>query len=229
MLYSLLFGGASMRDILLRLLITIPIVLSALTVHECSHGWVSYKCGDPTARNLGRLTLNPIKHLDPIGTICMLLFGFGWAKPVPVNSRYYRKPRAYMALVAAAGPLSNILLAFFNIIIFNILWLIPVPDGGSFAYNIFVVSTTFFYLAAQMNIYLAVFNLIPIPPLDGSRILYIFLPPKWYFGVMRYERYIQIGLLALLWLGVFDLPLSWLSGNILNGMQWLIHLIPIFK
>ena len=102
---------------IISLLLSIPGVLLALSVHECAHGWMSYKLGDPTARNFGRLTINPIKHIDPIGFICMILFRFGWAKPVPVNARYYKKPRRDMALVAAAGPISNLIMCIIGIIL----------------------------------------------------------------------------------------------------------------
>lgn len=238
MLTDLISGGASFRQILLELIITVPIILISLTFHECAHGWVSYKCGDPTARNLGRLTLNPIKHIDPIGALCMLLCGFGWAKPVPVNSRYYKHPKWQMALVAAAGPITNLLLAFVSLLITNVITILPgfadsmfsIAEGSAgLKDNIAYIAYLFFWLMTQMNVYLAVFNLIPLPPLDGSRILFIFLPTRWYFKIMRYERYIQIILLVLLVTDVIVLPLSWISGRIIVGMEWLIGLIPIFR
>ena len=212
---------------ILQYVIMIPCVLIALTFHEVSHGYMSYKLGDPTARNLGRLTLNPIKHIDPIGFICMILFKFGWAKPVPVNSRYYKKPRRDMALVAAAGPLANILLAFVAMILVNVFEMIPVTSELS--YKILWATVNFFYTLATLSIYLAVFNLIPIPPFDGSRILYVFLPTKWYFGVMKYERYIMIGFMLFIILGGSFGILSVISSFILGGMDGLISLIPIFR
>lgn len=237
-------------DWLISILLTIPGVLLALSVHECAHGWMSYKLGDPTARNFGRLTLNPIKHIDPMGLLCMIFAGFGWAKPVPVNARYYKKPRRDMALVAAAGPISNLIMSVIGLLLvfiiyfiyqsvsadpihFNFLFLsahvgiAPQTDDMSIKimYLLFLLLVRF----ARLNIGLAVFNLIPIPPLDGSRIAFIFLPPKFYFGVMRYERYIQIAMFALLFLGAFDGILADLSYYLLVGILYLIQLIPIFR
>ena len=111
-------------DWLISILLTIPGVLLALSVHECAHGWMSYKLGDPTARNFGRLTLNPIKHIDPMGLLCMIFAGFGWAKPVPVNARYYKKPRRDMALVAAAGPISNLIMSVIGLLLVFIIYFI---------------------------------------------------------------------------------------------------------
>ena len=214
-------------DTLIQFLFVVPCVLIALTFHEFAHGYMAYKLGDPTAKNFGRLTLNPLKHLDPIGTICMIFFHFGWAKPVPINSRYFKKPRRDMALTAAAGPIMNFILAFFGMLVCRILTKIFVafPAQSDFVYYIQYAALTLFSYFHMLNLSLGVFNLIPIPPLDGSRIFYIFLPPKWYFGVMKYEKYIQLALLVLLWTGLLSRPLSaavsWISG----GMQWLVSWI----
>lgn len=236
---------------IISLLLTIPGVFLTLAVHECAHGWVSYKLGDPTARNLGRLTLNPIKHIDPMGLLCMIFFRFGWEKPVPVNARYYKKPRRDMALVAAAGPASNLImmvlsmfLVYFSYFIYDLaatqtysfayfwnLWagveglLIPEAIGAKLMFLWF----TFLMNFCILNASLAVFNLLPIPPLDGSRMAFIFLPVKFYFGIMRYERIIQIAMFALLFIGVFDGVLSTVTGALLNGTLSLIRLIPIFQ
>ncbi|MBQ3901141.1 MAG: site-2 protease family protein [Clostridia bacterium] len=230
MLLSLIRNGASLSEWLTRLLLSLPVILLALTVHEVSHGWVAMKLGDPTARNLGRLTLNPLKHLDPIGTVCMVLFGFGWARPVPINVRYFKKPRRDMALTALAGPASNFIMGFFGVLFYRIL--IAVfnsvigPTTSEFAFNVANVIVTLFYLFAWLNLSLGLFNLIPIPPLDGSRIFLTFLPPKYYFGVMKYERYIMLAFMILLYTGIVTTPLGWLVGRIFSGMNYLVGLIP---
>ena len=218
-----------MNEYLFRILLMVPIALISLSLHESAHGYVSYKLGDPTARNLGRITLNPLKHFDIFGFICMVLARVGWAKPVPVDPRYYKNPRTGMALTAAAGPVSNLLLAFLGVFgaELSYRWVIDLTLGGGNAALAITVFNFFYYLAIS-NISLAVFNLIPVPPFDGSRIVYVFLPPKYYFGIMKYERYIMIAVLVLVYIGVFDGPLGFAMQSIYNGMAWLINLLPIF-
>ncbi len=217
-----------MLDRIIDLLFVIPCVLFALTIHEVSHGYMAYRLGDPTARNLGRLTLNPLKHLDPIGALCMVLFHFGWARPVPINTRYFKKPRRDTALTAAAGPISNFIMAFLGLLVQQILFAVFIrhPATTQFAYNLQYAALTLFSYFHILNLSLGLFNLLPVPPLDGSRIFLTFLPAKYYFGIMQYERYIQLGLLLLLWLGFLDRPLSFLVSTISNGMQFLVELLP---
>ncbi len=228
MLLDLLLGnGSDPRWILIEFLLTLPVILIALTFHEVAHGWMSYKLGDPTAYNLGRLTLNPIKHLDPLGTLAMLLVGVGWAKPVPVNSRYYKKPKLGMALTALAGPVMNLILAFVGVILFYVSMLIM--SSVTIDPILAQIILTFFEYFAVLNAYLAVFNLIPVPPFDGSRIAFIFLPTKWYFGIMRYERIIVLVMLALLMTGSMSGVLSTIAGAVIDGMSWLVvQVIGIF-
>ncbi len=219
---------ASLTDKIIELLFVIPCVLIALTVHEVAHGWMAYKLGDPTAHNLGRLTLNPLKHIDPLGTLCMIFFHFGWARPVPINTRYFKKPRRDTALTAAAGPVSNFIMAFIGLLIRQILYAIFIshPATSQFSYNLQYAALTLFSYFHILNLSLGLFNLIPVPPLDGSRIFLVFLPAKYYFGIMKYERYIQFGLLLILWLGLLSRPLSFAVNLISNGMGFLIGLIP---
>ncbi len=185
-----------------RVLLNIPITLLALTVHECAHGWVSTKLGDPTPRYQGRLTLNPLAHLDPVGTLLMILTGFGWARPVQVNPNYYKNTKKGMALVAAAGPLSNFILAVIGTFIFMAIAIIGLftSAGGSFLNIVYTVLNRFILL----NINLMVFNLIPIPPLDGAKVLGMFLPNEAYYKMLQYERYSMLLIMLLSFTGMLD-------------------------
>lgn len=200
-------------------LILIPAVLLALMVHELAHGWVAYKLGDPTAKYAGRLTINPLKHVDPLGLICMVLFRVGWAKPVPVNMRNLKHPKRDMAIVASAGPLSNLLFGLVCVLLYYALML--------YASDIAFLSAlaTFIAVMASLNVTFAIFNLLPLPPLDGSRIAGLFLPSRWYYFLMQYERYIQIAVLLLLWLGVFSYPLSYANSVVIGWMEGLARWI----
>jgi Zn-dependent protease len=174
------------------LLLAIPLLYSII-VHELAHGWVAYTMGDPTAKNQGRLTLNPLKHLDPLGTLMLFIVGFGWAKPVPVNVTNIPNRRTGFVLVSAAGIVANTLFAFLAILTMQILS--PPPESS--------IAVFLFYLA-QINIILAAFNLIPIPPLDGSKILMGFLPSNIRHVFHRIEPYGFFVIIALLYLGVLN-------------------------
>lgn len=203
------------------LVYTIPAVLVAISMHEFAHGYVSYKLGDPTPKERGRLSLNPFAHLDPMGTLCLLFFHFGWAKPVPVNPYYYKKRKKGMVLVALGGPIVNMLLAFISLLITGIIIKVTGGYAGKVAYFFFQL----FSYSTIINLGLGVFNLIPFPPLDGSKILGAILPEDKYFKLIKYERYGYFILLGLLWLNVLNKPLNFLTGSIYNGMWGVIRLI----
>mgnify|MGYP001073891919 CR=1 FL=1 len=196
--------------------------LLCLTVHELSHGAVAYVLGDPTAKDEGRLTLNPIKHIDPLGLLLMITAHVGWAKPVPVDMRYFKHPKRDMALTALAGPASNFLLAWAFLLLANLLGHLLVLFSPSIGLSPWGLLPMLFLInAAVLSIGLGVFNLFPIPPLDGSKILFSFLPDKIYYTILRYERYIMILMLALVWVGVLDKPLSFLMVQLLRGLCFL--------
>lgn len=202
------------RQQLLVLLISLPGTLLCLAVHEAAHGLVAYGLGDPTAKNAGRLTLDPIRHLDPLGTICLLFFHVGWAKPVPINTNYFKNKRVGIALVSLAGPLSNFVLA-------AVLLFVRQFVAGSDQMLLFVLNMMLYY-GAIISIGLGVFNLIPVPPLDGSKILYSFLPWDVVRRISFYEQWVQFFLFALLLIGVLDVPISFCTNGIFSFLYDLV-------
>ena len=219
MLLSILAGG-DIRQIIISILLTIPVILISLSVHEAAHGYIAMKLGDPTAYNLGRVTINPLKHLDPIGALCMLAFGYGWAKPVPINARNFKNPKVGMALTAIAGPVSNIMLGIIGAALYsltNIAYIVMIMKGWVLPEMVGVVIEvicTFFFYFGMMNFMLAAFNLIPVPPFDGSRFVSLFLPTKIYFAIMKYEKFVMIGVLVgiIVLSRVFNIsPFAWIA------------------
>ena len=199
---ALMSGGTEeAKQLLIIFLMWLPIIMLSLSFHEASHAFIAYKLGDPTARNFGRVTLNPVKHLDPIGFIAMLTIGFGWAKPCPVNTRNFRNPRKGFALSSLAGPVSNMILALgFTVLmaIFYLIYLIVAIVRGLAEPPVFVYYIQMFlYYGIYLYVSLAIFNFLPVPPLDGSRILGLILPDKVYYAFLKYERYIGIGFAML--------------------------------
>jgi Zn-dependent protease len=230
MISSLLRGGIT-KDEFILVLITFPVVLISLVIHELAHGWMAKKLGDPTAEWHGRLSLNPLKHLDPLGTVTMLLFGIGWAKPVPINPRYFRNPKKGMALVGLAGPVSNLIIAFIAALLRRVtvaiyLYLLPASAITVTSFKILMVILNVFYVFEVLNISLAVFNLIPVPPFDGSRVFYFLLPDKYYFGVMRYERQIMFITFAVLFSGALEVPLDFVRDGVSSLFHFIIGLVP---
>lgn len=220
------------------MILALPAILFSLSFHEAAHAYAAYKLGDPTARNLGRLTLNPIKHINPFGFISMLLFNIGWANAVPINTRNFKDPRKHMAISAAAGPLSNLCLGITFTILLRMV-LIPLESIAEGAYLVYEKQGQIFYLidpalrenptfvilsllatmlffGIALNFNLMIFNLIPLPPLDGSRIAYIFLPTETYFKIMQYERYIMFAFIFLLASGILTLPIGIFTEGITN-------------
>ena len=212
-MFRYLMNDGNLRDYVISFLLSLPIFLLALSFHETAHGYVASKLGDPTARSLGRLTLNPLKHLDPIGFLCMILFGMGWAKPVPVDTRYFKKPRRDMALTALAGPLSNVLMAAIFALLLRLSYtgLEFISIGNSTATTVLSIWLSFLMLGIRLNAMLAVFNMIPVSPLDGGRILNFFLPSRLVYKMSRYERVISLVLMAALMVGVLTPVIHFLS------------------
>ena len=216
-----LLNGADMITLFLTAFSIVVMLLVVFPVHECSHALAAKLLGDDTAERMGRLTLNPVNHLDLIGTIGILLFRVGWAKAVPVNTARCTKVRsqkAAMAIVAAAGPLANVVSSLVFMIVEKVL-IVAVPQSTVLAYIILALE-----MIIQLDLYNGVFNLLPIPPFDGSRLFLAFLPQKYYFSIMKYEQYIMIGLLVLMYTGILSIPFQFLT----NALYAFLDLITKF-
>ena len=221
MLFDILRMGsmdsAERIQLLMNICARVFVIFCVLPIHEYAHALTAHKLGDDTARLKGRMTIAPMAHIDPIGALMIFLLGFGYAKPVPVNMRNFKNPKAGMAIVALAGPLSNLVMA----ILFLILrWVFSVYGTSDFT----LILAYFFYYAAYINVSLAVFNLLPIPPLDGSRIATALIPNETYYKIMQYERYIMIGLFVLLLTGILTRPLGLLTDVVIDGLEKLTSL-----
>lgn len=208
---------------LLDILLSVVPALICITLHELSHGYVAYRLGDDTAKRAGRLTLNPIKHLDIMGLIMMVIFRVGWAKPVPVNMYKFKNPKRGMAITALAGPVSNILIAVAFLFLYGLL-LIPLSAGAVGQYLLRMMKLT-----AYISVGLGIFNLIPVPPLDGSKVLFSLMSDESYYKLMRYERYGTIAMVLLVATGILGRPLSaaiqWLYTALIPVAQWACALV----
>lgn len=187
-----------------QMLLSVIPALICITLHELSHGFVAYRLGDETAKRAGRLTLNPIKHIDIFGLIMMIAFKFGWAKPVPVDMRNFRNPKRDMAICALAGPVSNVIICCVFLFIFGVCYLPLNFSDTRFSQSL----VEMIYTTAYLSLALAVFNIIPIPPLDGSKVLFSVMSSESYYKLMRYEKYGMIILIALLATDILGNPLQ---------------------
>lgn len=209
MLYNLLHGTLSVESAIMQILAVSIIVFLVMPLHEFAHGFVAYKLGDNTAKNMGRLRFSPTAHIDPMGALMILLVGFGWAKPVPVNPRNFKNPKVGMAITALAGPVSNILAAIVGAIFFYVNALLAINGiMPTVVYNLIYYFISYFI---SINISLAVFNLVPLPPLDGSKILFAFLPDNVVYKIYQYERQLNMILIFLIAFGALTGPLSFLQ------------------
>lgn len=221
MLSSLLIGDANFTTTVTYILASLVVIFATMPFHEFAHAFVASKLGDRTARYQGRLTLNPLYHIDYIGALCIVLFGFGWARPVPVNPSAFKNPKRDMALTALAGPVMNLILAFVG-------YFFAYAFLYSYLHNhniIFTYIAMFFYNFCSLNIGLAVFNLIPIPPLDGWKVLGAFLPARIYWKIMSYERYISFAVILLICTGALSTPLGIISNILSNVVSFLPRII----
>lgn len=206
-----------MSETVIDYLIKALVLFTAVPVHECAHAWVAEKMGDDTGRQQGRITLNPFAHLTLWGSLMMILVGFGWGKPVSVDPRNFKNPKKGMVLTSLAGPASNFIMAFLAMIVYKVLSILSFVRDNS---TMEMVAMVFLYITL-INISLAVFNFLPIPPLDGSKIFNAVLPEKWYFTIMRYENIIFIVLIILVYSGLLDIPLSFLQNKVIDIMDFL--------
>ena len=209
MLFELIGGRLDFLTAVIQILAYLVIIFLILPFHEWAHAFVAKCLGDTGMKYRGRLTLNPLEHIDPIGALCMILFGFGWAKPVPIDDRNFKNPKVGMGLSALAGPVANLLAALVGGLLYNLVLIIS-PNFLPDYYMVVSVVLSFLMFYTYANVTLAVFNLLPIPPLDGSKILFMFLPDKIVYKIYQYERFFFIAVIILIWF----LPIGFISNTV---------------
>lgn len=219
MLFDIFSGEVDFLELMINLFSRLFVIFCTMPIHEYAHALIATKLGDQTPRLSGRLTLNPMAHISPIGALLIVLCGFGYAKPVSVNPRNFKDSKKGMALTAIAGPVSNLIMGFIFIVLATLVFNLMSPTLITNSIYIFLI------FAAEININLAVFNLLPIPPLDGSRILQLLIPAKYYYKFLEYERYIVIVVFILIVTDVLTKPLSLIS-NLIFGLFTSIANLP---
>lgn len=233
MLLTLFSGHVSLQQVLAQILAVLVVVFLVLPFHEWAHAFTASCLGDKGIKARGRLSLNPLSHVDPVGALMLLLVGFGWAKPVPVDPRYFKHPKLGMAITAVMGPVANLVAALAGLLVLNLCAVINphllatealLHEGNIYYYGDPTILLYFLSFYISVNISLAVFNLIPVPPLDGSKVLFLFLPNKAVEFFYRYQQVFFIVLFVLMWRGAFSGVMSYCTGWLAEGLRWLAFL-----